>query len=100
MLGGPEVLNAAVGDTVTIRVTAYDSAGAEVAGAVFFVSTDGTHWIVISPPIGEYAMLETPRLVRFLAIAPGTVRLRANSWNDRAYERAAPDSATITVRAP
>ena len=95
----PRAFDVAVGDTVTVNVSARDEAGADIAGVHFYVSTDGTYWTVVGRPIDTQGSLATPRLVRFRANMPGRVRISVNSWNDRASDRPSPDSATIDVRA-
>ena len=96
----PAALDAAVGDTVAITVTAHDAAGAEVAGVLYHVSTDATHWAITSPPIPGSAHPRTPSMVRFRANAPGTARVTVYTWNDRPTARLSAGPVTIQVRAP
>ncbi|HEX7939666.1 MAG TPA: Ig-like domain-containing protein, partial [Gemmatimonadaceae bacterium] len=43
----PTLINAHVGDTVSVTVTAHDSLGTLVSGIVFFFSTDTTYWYAV-----------------------------------------------------
>jgi hypothetical protein len=95
----PAAFDVAVGDTVSVNVTARNEAGADVAGVHFYVSTDEAYWTVLGRPVDMYGSVKTPRLVRFRANSPGRVVVSANSWNDRAPDRPASASGTVEVRA-
>ena len=96
----PEALDAAVGDTLVVTVTAADDRGAGVSGVVFNVAPDTTYWAVVAPPVEGSWRLETPRTLRLRAKAVGRVRLRAYSLNERPGARMEAAPVAITVRAP
>jgi hypothetical protein len=94
----PAALEVAVGDTLTVTVTAVDERGAGVAGVVFNVAPDTSYWAVVAPPIEGSWRLETPRTLRLLAKTEGRVRLRAYSQNERPDRRLEATPVAITVR--
>ena len=96
----PTALDAAIGDTMAITVTAHDAAGAQVDGVLFYISTDATHWVITSPPIPDAGYPRTPSVVRFRANAPGTARVTVYTWNDRPTARLSAGPVTIQVGAP
>jgi hypothetical protein len=95
----PSAIDAAVGDTMVVTVTAVDDAGADVAGILFTVAPDTSYWAVIDPPVEYQGRLATPSVLHVRAKQPGTVHLLAYALNERPAARLEAPPVAITVHA-
>jgi hypothetical protein len=96
----PLTLNAAVGDTVAIAITAVDSNAQGVAGIIFSVAPDTTYWAVASEPAEGNWGLGTPRVLHLRASRVGSIHVVAYSQNEHPSGQFQSPAVLITVHAP
>jgi Bacterial Ig-like domain (group 2) len=100
LLAEPGAISAAVGDTLTITVSAVDGNGQAVVGVPFNIFIDTPFWAVVSPPFEGYSNFRTPMTLHFTAKTEGTVRLMTGSLHERLAESLRAVPISIAVRAP
>jgi hypothetical protein len=84
LLVKPEAISAAVGDTLTVTVSAVDERGTEVPGVPFTIRPDTTWWAIVSPPREGNWNLRTPLVLHPTAKMAGRVRLLPVAMHERA----------------
>jgi len=100
LLATPEEVSAAVGDTLTVTVTAVDENGTKVSGVPFTIGPDTTWWAVVSPPREGDWNLRTPVVLHPTAKMAGRVRLLAVAMHERATGALRANPVSISIHAP
>jgi len=96
----PEAIDAVLGDSIALTITALDDAGQSVSSVVFRISPDTSYWAVTSKPREGDWRLETPRVLHMRALRAGAVHLTAYSENDHPDARMQTHAVAITVHDP
>lgn len=100
LLANPEAISAAVGDTLTITVSAVDDSDIAVAGVPFTIMPDTTWWAVVGPPREGDWNLRTPAVLHPTAKMVGRVRLLPVSMHDRAAGALKANPVSIVIHSP
>jgi hypothetical protein len=96
----PETIDAAIGDSLIISVTAVDGSGASVAGVLFRIDPTPSEWVVTTVPREGIWRLETPAVLHVLANQAGTVRLTTRTLDEHPESQLVSAPVVVTVRSP
>jgi hypothetical protein len=100
LIAQPGEISAALGDTLTIAVSAVDETGIAVVGIPFRIGPDTTWWAVVSPPREGDWNLRTPIVLHPTAKMVGRVRLLPASMHERAAGVLKANPVSVVIHAP